>query len=707
MSARARQADRSSEIDRIVGEVIRQRSSGVRVDESVLQERHPYLMPELGQRLRMLEMIGTARRHAREHPRTAASEPDTKAELDEGFGFLQDGMTDYELLKRIHYGGQGIVYKAAQRSTNRIVAVKVLLHGPLATDRQRHRFAREVDLISRLRHPNIVTLYDSGEVRGHAYFAMECIDGLPIDDYVLVRGLTVRETIGLFTTICRAVNSAHQYGIIHRDLKPSNVLVDADGQPHVLDFGLAKDLIPPEGSGEVSFTSLPGQVVGTLPYLSPEQASGLDTEVDVRSDVYSLGVVLYELLTETFPYPVNGDREVVRRNVLSREPLSLRKALSSGDSTTRVTPRDINDDLEAIVFKALEKETERRYQSAAALADDLDRWLAGDAVEAKADRRFYLLKKTVRKYRVHVAVSAAFVVLLVTALVGMTVLWQRAERNARTYQAGLKMGMLTRLGSVERDAGRLDQAAGMLEKAIELGESFPASDPTIRQLRYASLHDMAELYYEKGDPNKAEPYCNAAIELAEELVRDDPQSLRYRRSAGLSHLLGARMASSRGDWTRAAAEFETAASVYRGLIAVDAGNARLKYELAVLLGERGRCFQGLKRFDESLQCYAACCELYEELLTLEPHVADYTIELARTEGRLAVWHLHQRTAEQNQVASGWLRRAEDRLIKLRDSGRAGGRERDVRVLLGEIQRNNQLIARRHEKRTKRTLASDN
>ena len=263
MSARARQADRSSEIDRIVGEVIRQRSSGVRVDESALQERHTHLMPELGHRLRMLEMIETAGRHAREHPRTAASEPDTEAALDEGFGFLQDALADYELLERIHYGGQGIVYKAAQRSTNRIVAVKVLLHGPLATDRQRHRFAREVDLISRLRHPNIVTLYDSGEVRGHLYFAMEFIDGLPIDDYVLVRGLTVRETIGLFTTICRAVNSAHQYGIIHRDLKPSNVLVDADGRPHVLDFGLAKDLIPPDSSGDVSFMSLPGQVVGT------------------------------------------------------------------------------------------------------------------------------------------------------------------------------------------------------------------------------------------------------------------------------------------------------------------------------------------------------------------------------------------------------------------------------------------------------------
>jgi len=698
MSARARQADRSSEIDRIVGEVIRQRSSGVRIDESMLQERHAYLMPELGQRLRMLEMIETARRHVREHPRTAASEPYTEARLDEGLGFLQDALADYELLERIHYGGQGIVYRAVQRSTNRTVAVKVLLHGPLATERQRHRFAREVDLISRLRHPNIVTLYDSGEVRGHAYFAMEFIDGLPVDDYALVRGLTVHETIELFTTICRAVNSAHQYGIIHRDLKPSNVLVDADGQPHVLDFGLAKDVAPPESSSEVSFISLPGQVVGTLPYLSPEQASGLDAEVDLRSDVYSLGVMLYELLTETLPYPVNGDREAMRKNILSHEPLSLRKALSSGDSTTGATLRDINDDLEVIVLKALEKETARRYESAAALADDLDHWLAGDAIEAKADRRFYLLKKTLRRYRVHATVSAAFLMLLVTALVGMTVLWQRAERNARTYQAGLEMGMFTRLGSVERDAGRVDQAAGMLEKAIKLGESFPTSDPTIRQLRYASLHDMAELYYRNGDPEKAHPYCTAAIELAEELVRDDPQNLQYRRSAGMSHWLGARMASSRGDWQAAADEYEIAVGVQRELIALAPANVRLTYDLAIVLGEQGRCFQDFKHFDESLRCYTAAYDLYQGFFTSEPHVADYAISLSKTEARLAVWHLHQKTAEHDRKASEWLEKAENRLIELRDSGRSGGRERDVRVVLDQIQANNQVIARRHKKR---------
>ena len=376
----------------------------------------------------------------------------------------------------------------------------------------------------------------------------------------------------------------------------------------------------------------------------------------------------------------------------------MRTALSRAEFNTRLRARDIDGDLEAIVLKALEKETARRYQSAAALADDLGRWLAGGAVEAKADRRFYLLKKTLRKYRVHMAVSAAFVALLVSALVGMTVLWQRAERNARTYQAGLEMGMFTRLGSVERDAGRLDQAVDMLEKAIEIGESTPTSDPTVQRFRYTALHELAELHYRNGNPEKAEPYCKAAIELAEELVREDPQNSPCRRFLGLSYALRARMAFSRGDWGHAVLEFETAASVYRDLIAREPANTRLEYELAVLLGEQGRCFQELKRFDESLQCYSVSCELYEKLLASEPQVADYAIELARTEARIAVWHLEQRTAQHDELASQWLRKAEDHLIELRKSGHAHGRERDLGVLLGQIQRNNQVIVKRRKKR---------
>ncbi len=409
-------ASRTAQIERVVGEVLRQRRSGVQIDDSLVVARHDHLMPELAERLHTVQMVESARRRARERPRTAGTAPDDNSPMDDGFEFLHDALTDYELLERLHRGGQGVVYKAVQRSTNRIVALKVLVQGPLSTDRQRRRFAREVDVIGRLRHGNIVTLYDSGEVRGLPYFAMEFIEGLPVDDYAFVRALTARQTAALFATICRAVHAAHQYGVLHRDLKPSNVLVDPDGQPQVLDFGLAKDLLPQDDSGEISLVSLPGQVMGTLPYLSPEQSSGLDVEVDVRTDVYSLGVMLYELLTETFPYPVSGDRRAVGANIRSLEPLPMRTALSMSGGETRLRWQDIDSNLEAVVRRALEKDPDRRYQSALALADDLERWLAGDVVEAKADRRFHLLRKTLRRYRVHAAVSAAFLALLVSAL---------------------------------------------------------------------------------------------------------------------------------------------------------------------------------------------------------------------------------------------------------------------------------------------------
>ncbi|HUU85915.1 MAG TPA: protein kinase [Phycisphaerae bacterium] len=698
--ARVTPGERSTEITRVVREVIRQRRSGVEVHDAALVQRFKHLMPELGERLHTLQMIEAAK-HAAKDRATDAEAPDgTDAALGEDVGFLREALPEYEILERIHEGGQGVVYKAVQRATNRIAAVKVLLHGPLATEQQRQRFTREVELVARLRHPNIVTLYESGVVRGRPYFAMEYIEGIPIDDYVLLHNLSTRQSAELFITVCRAVSSAHQYGIIHRDLKPSNILVDLDGQPHVLDFGLAKDLVEPLDAHSGPLVSMTGQVVGTLPYLSPEQAAGRDTLIDVRSDIYSLGVVFHELLTETFPYPVDGDREAVRINIMAREPLPLRKALAAADGDGQAIARQVDGDLEAIVLKTLAKEPENRYQSVAAMAQDLERWLAGEVVEAKADRRFYLLKKTLRRYRVHAAISAAFVALLVGALVGMTILWQRTERIARTAQAGLEMGSFLRLGSVYRDDERLDQAVGMLQKAIEIGESAPQGDETVRRLQCMAHRDLAALYYQKGQSDAADPHCRAAVELADQLLREDPDNLQYQRLFALSHELRGQMARSNDEWEDAARHFTAAESGYRDLISADPENRRLRYELALLLLRSGRCCQSLERYEEARRRFDAARDILHELAASEPHVAEYVIDLAKAEASLAVWHMHQDTVLDDQAAFEWFKKAEDRVLALRDSGRAAGHEPQIDSLLDQIRRNKAGMAARATNRAK-------
>lgn len=690
--------DKLAQVEKVVREVIDNRRAGLQVDYSAIERRHADLLPHLSERLRRLQMIEAAARQAKQQPESAGSTDQRRLAFDEDLGFLREALTGYEILERVHYGGQGIVYKAIQRSTKRTVAVKLLLDGPLATERQRHRFAREVELVSRLRHPNIVTLYESGDVRGRPFFAMEFVDGLPIDDYVLLNGLGVRETVMLFQIVCQAVSTAHQQGIIHRDLKPTNIVVDAQGQPHVLDFGLAKEIAHLCTGDARTSVSVAGQIVGTLPYLSPEQADGAGDEVDVRSDIYTLAVVLFELLTGCSPYPVEGDRETVRNNILYHKPVSLRKLLSHADTGTPPGSRHANDDLEKIVLKALEKDKSRRYQSAAALADDLGCYLVGDAVEAKAASTSYLLRKTLRKFRVHVAIAATFGALLVAALIGVTAAWQRADRIGRIAQAGLQMGSFLKLGGVHRDAGRLDQAEAMFEKAAEIGDYVATSDPFVLRHVYDAHHRLAELYFETGRTEKAVPHSEAAVDLAQDLARNDASNHEWRRLLGFSYTLRGRMALSQNEWERALDNFDHAASIYKDLISVDPNNSSLTSDFGLALNWEALCFRKLKRYDEALHHCTAAHAIFKELAEAEPDIINHIIELSRTEAKLGVWHLSQRTAQHDEIAAEWLKRAEDRLVALRDSGRADARDWDVQTLLDNTHMNKQVILKRVKER---------
>ncbi len=331
-------------------------------------------------------------------------------------------VTGYQLMEEIGRGGMGVVYKALQLSTKRVVALKVMLAGPFASPEARRRFDREVELAARLQHPGVVRILESGEVAGQRYYAMDYVSGARLDRYLSVSQPDLRTTLSLFVKICAAVSAAHLQGVIHRDLKPGNVLIDAAGEPHILDFGLAK-----VATGQVPNETQPpgmtqtGQFMGSLAWASPEQAEAIPDKIDMRTDVYALGVILYQMLTGEFPYEVVGNMHDVLENILRAEP--------TRPSTLR---KQIDDEVETIVLKCLSKERERRYQSTGELAREVSRYLNGEPIEAKRDSALYVLRKQLRRYRIPVVVAAAFVVVVTAGFITSVTFWQQAagERDA-------------------------------------------------------------------------------------------------------------------------------------------------------------------------------------------------------------------------------------------------------------------------------------
>ncbi len=339
----------------------------------------------------------------------------------------------YEILKLIGRGGMGLVYKAKQHSTQRSVALKLLLEGPLASDQSRRRFEREIALAAQLKHPNIIPIYDSGTCDGRMYYAMEYVRGRSLNDHLSANKPDIPTKLRLFADICDAVRHAHQRGIVHRDLKPSNVIVDADGKPHILDFGLAK-----ASSLLDATTSITAQIVGTPAYMSPEQASGDPDAIDIRTDIYSLGVVLYEMLTGHMPYDTSGSMGKVLDNIAHAEP-----------EPPRHHDKRIDAELAAIVVKALEKAKDDRYQSLDALTSDVARYLAGDPISVRPASGLYLLRKAFWKHRLVVGVSAALI------LIGASILLIVRHFSAKLDQAGTQITHVS--GELERNQAESDR----------------------------------------------------------------------------------------------------------------------------------------------------------------------------------------------------------------------------------------------------------
>ncbi len=315
---------------------------------------------------------------------------------------------DYELLEELGRGGQGVVFRARQKSLNRIVALKVIGLGQWASKAHMRRFRREAEAAARLDHPGIVPIYEVGKRDGSCYFSMKFIEGGQLDEVVRRTPLSVRQATELIAKVARTVHHAHEHGIMHRDIKPGNVLLDAKGEPHLTDFGLARLV---ESESTVTRTL---EVMGTPSYMAPEQAQGNNAAVGCATDVYGLGAVLYQLLTGHPPFAGGTTYETIRL-LLDTEP-----------RPPRIWNRRIDRDLSTICLKCLEKDPPRRYSSARALAEDLEHWLKREPVAARRSGFLSRGGKCVRRNPTRALLAAALVAL--AAAVGWNV-WksQRIE----------------------------------------------------------------------------------------------------------------------------------------------------------------------------------------------------------------------------------------------------------------------------------------
>jgi ABC-type phosphate/phosphonate transport system substrate-binding protein/predicted Ser/Thr protein kinase len=341
---------------------------------------------------------------------SAADHPDVPRQL-RCFG-------DYELLEEIARGGMGVVYKARQVSLNRVVALKMIVAGNFAASSMVERFQTEAEAAARLEHPNIVPIYEIGRHEGQHYFSMRFVEGGTLTRAMATKKFSLRRGAELMVKVARAMHHAHQRGILHRDVKPGNILLDENGQPHVADFGLAKLL---EHDSTLTQTSA---VMGTPSYMAPEQAAGQTKQLTTAADVYSLGTVLYELLTGRAPFRGATPAETMRQ-VMEVDP-----------ERPRLLNAAVDRDLETICLKCLEKDPARRYGSAEALAEDLERWLGGELVLARPTSRWEAARKWVRRKPAIATLAASVVLLLMAVTIGSALFAWNLYQKDKALEAG-------------------------------------------------------------------------------------------------------------------------------------------------------------------------------------------------------------------------------------------------------------------------------
>jgi serine/threonine-protein kinase len=480
---------------------------------------------------------------------------------------------DYEILGELGRGGMGVVYKASQAALGRLVALKMVLEGRVGPEALT-RFRAEAVAVARLKHPNIVQIYDVGAEQGRPYFSLEFVDGGSLAQQIAGQPQPTRHAAQVIETLARAMDYAHQQGIVHRDLKPGNILLASDGTPKITDFGLAKHLESTDSDTKT------GAILGTPSYIAPEQAVA-KKDVGPPADIYALGAILYEMLTGRPPFkgetPMDTMLQVVSDEVVPPTLLNMK------------VPRD----LETICLRCLQKEPAKRYRSAGALADDLHRFQAGEAITARpvgTGERFW------RWCRRRPAVAALLLtVMLVTGfgMAGVFWQWRRAEANfAEAVEQRQRAEALLKAVSTERDRARKDY-----EQARQIVDDFfvKISDDNMRRV--------------PGMQAVRKEFLEAALRYYQGFLHQHADDASLRTLLAETHYNVGKVALEIGKLTDAEKAFRKALGVYKELLAAQPADRKLKRATAT-------CWIGLARTQARLQRNAEAADLYARAGTL-------------------------------------------------------------------------------------------
>jgi serine/threonine-protein kinase len=664
MADDSRQAvDREQRLDDLLVEYLEAAEAGTAPDREELLRRHPDLADELAAFFADQDQFDSLVAPLRTpEPASVSGPTEPHGPPPQGTAFTVRAFGDYEVLEEVARGGMGVVYKARQVSLNRTVALKMILKGEFASAEDVQRFRMEAEAAANLDHPNIVPIYEVGAHEGQPYFSMKLIDGGNLGQHVGRLADRPHEAARLLAAVARAVHYAHQHGILHRDLKPANILLargdkrpacppagkltseDAWGyEPHVTDFGLAKRVQADAG------LTRSGAVVGTPSYMAPEQASGRKSALTTAADVYSLGAVLYELLTGRPPFkadtPLDTLLEVVHREPVP--PRALRPAV----------PRD----LETICLKCLHKEAGKRYASAAALGDDLQRYLAGEPIQARPVGRLERLGRwCLRNPALTAAAAGLAVAVLLTCAFGLSAARSAADLRVALAEAERHAGEAQRQAEeAQRERARADasfrQAHEAVNRCLRLSEELdpvPGVQPLRKRLLAATLQYYQKFLRERGDDpalkdelaatyfgigqistatgaqTKALEAYGQALALYEELARAHPDEPRYQ--ADMARALGNRSAIqaviSRPDGARASAR--QALALVERLVRDHPTDRQFLRDLAGATEHLAHRDRDAGDFDRALERFRQARSLFEQLLCVNARSAAAQEDLA-------------------------------------------------------------------------------
>jgi serine/threonine protein kinase len=577
----------------------------------------------------------------------------------------------YKLLQKIGEGGFGVVYLAEQREpVQRTVAVKVIKPG-MDSAQIIARFEQERQALALMDHPNIAKVLDGGTTNeNRPFFVMELVRGIPVTKFCDDQKLPPRQRLRLFIPICQAIQHAHQKGIIHRDLKPSNVLVtlhDGNPVPKVIDFGVAKALHQ-RLTERTMFTEI-GALIGTPEYMSPEQAGVNPLDIDTRSDVYSLGVLLYELLTGSTPL----DRERLRRAAFEEmlrlirdsEPvkpstrISMIAELPSIAALRQVEPKKLRHllrgDLDWVVMKAIDKDRNRRYETANGFALDIQRYLNDEPVLAGPPSTSYRVLKFLRRNRRAVLAAAAALLLLVAGIVGTSIGLVRslaAERREALERARADENYQQARKAIDefytRFSGRLVDEPGahklrheLLDTGLRFYEGFleaHSQDPELRAEVARTHYRIAGIRSDMGETQKARVDYGKALQIQEALVGESPDNSTYRADLAATCNAMSMLVGQDGDWPEGVRLLQQAIALRDQAVKESPDDLAALRDLASAWNNLGVSLVDSGDFNRALEAYQKAREMRAELVRREPNDLTYLGELAKSHNNLGAWY---------------------------------------------------------------------